>query len=237
MTSPEDGGLKSWAEVPVILMSLMIAALSFVFFGRRVFKRRRYLDIDDMQCEMKTQDFTTSDHDIDAEKNMHRFSMEDVADGDSVDGSTKKKKKKKKKSKMKLNSSSDRTGSTRSIDASNSTQSDSESKSSSVRQLRNSMSSSATHEDLDDGIKTTKKKNKKKLDDSNRSGASNYSGSTNHSHIEEGYYENETEEERRKRRKKEKKARKRAEKEAMLGNDSPPSLDELCLQEIDDGFE
>jgi hypothetical protein len=228
VTSPEDGGLKSWAEVPVILMSLMIVALSFVFFGRRVWKRRRYLDVDDMQCEMKTQDFATSDHDIDAEKNMHRFSMEDVADGDSVDGSIRKKKKR--KNKKKLNSSSDRTGSTRSIDASNSTQSDNESKSSSsVRKLHNSISSSSTREDLDDGIKTTKKKNKKKLDGSNRSGTSDYSRSTNQSHLEESY-ENETEEERRRRRKKEKKARKRAEKEAMLGNDSPPSLDELCFQ-------
>ena len=219
ITNVDEGGLQSWAEVPVILLSLMIAALTFAFFARRIWKRRRYLDIDDMQCEMKTADFATSDHDIGAEKNMHRFSMEDVADDDSVDGSIKKKKKK--KSKRKLNESSDRTSSTRSIDISNSTRSERD----------NSLSSSGTHEDLDQGLNpsVTKKKKNKMLDGSNRSGTSGYSESTSSRGCMEEGYEDETEEERRRRRKKEKKVRKKAEKEAMMND----TLEKMRSQEFD----
>jgi hypothetical protein len=50
MTSLDENGLKPWAKVPVILLSLMIGLLVLLFLGRRLWKRRVYADINDMQC-------------------------------------------------------------------------------------------------------------------------------------------------------------------------------------------
>lgn len=99
--SASEGGLKSWATVPIILLSLMIAALAFVFFGRRLWSRGVHTHFDANDMEMKTKDFNVSDLDIHKEKDAHRSVNfdEDVPSDEPVkDSKSKKKSKKKKKS-------------------------------------------------------------------------------------------------------------------------------------------
>ena len=99
--SVDEGGLKSWATVPVILVSLMIAALTFVFFGRRLWSRRVHTDFDVDDMKMNTKDFNVSDLDIDKEKDAHRsvnFDEDVLSNETDEDIKSKKKSKKKKKS-------------------------------------------------------------------------------------------------------------------------------------------
>ena len=101
MKSVDEGGLKSWATVPVILVSLMIAALMFVFFGRRLWSRRVHTDFDVDDMKMNTKDFNVSDLDIDKEKDAHRsvnFDEDVLSNETDEDIKSKKKSKKKKKS-------------------------------------------------------------------------------------------------------------------------------------------
>ncbi|KAL7510518.1 hypothetical protein ACHAXN_007418 [Cyclotella atomus] len=230
----DEGGLKSWATVPIILISLMIGGLTFVFFGRRLWKRRAYLDGDDMACEMKTSEFnncTLTDEDIVEAKAAHR--LEGIGESDNSFDGSKKAKKKKSKKKLKDNpGSSDRTSSLRSLDL---TDDESSLHKHKIKQNKIDASDSSGQsgssiegslDEIDAALaKISKKHSKKKLlDGSNRSGASDNSGGT--SSLDQDQYQDETAEERRKRRKKEKKAKKKAEMMSAM------SLEELRLQQL-----
>jgi hypothetical protein len=249
----DEGGLKSWATVPIILISLMIGGLTFVFFGRRLWKRRAYLDGDDMACEMKTSEFnncTLTDEDIVEAKAAHR--LEGIGESDNSFDGSKKAKKKKSKKKLKDNpGSSDRTSSLRSLDL---TDDESSLHKHKIKQNKIDASDSSGQsgssiegslDEIDAALaKISKKHSKKKLlDGSNRSGASDNSGGTSKlldgsnrsgasdnsggtSSLDQDQYQDETAEERRKRRKKEKKAKKKAEMMSAM------SLEELRLQQL-----
>lgn len=187
ITVLNEGGLKSWATVPVILLSLMIASLTFAFFGRRLWKRRVYLEVDELR-DMKTAQFkndTMTDEDIAKEKAEQRLATNSEAVGlEDDDRSNSRKKTKKTKHKDRLE------------------------KSENSGRSNTSSNTAASLDEIDAALAKASKKHEIRLDGSNRS---NTSGSTNKT-SDEVEYEDEAEEERRKKRKKEKKARKKAER-------------------------
>jgi hypothetical protein len=232
IVSLDEGGSKNWATVPVILISLMIGALMSIFFGRRLWKRRAYLDVDDMACEMKTSEFgnyTMTDEDIAREKASHRF---DMGESNTVEGDGSTFKKKHSKKKLKDNcGSSDRTSSLRSLDLTDDESSLRKQKKKKNNKIDASDSSGQSGGSIEGSLdeidaalaKVSKKHSRKKLDGSNRSGASSNSGTSS---LDQDKYQYETEEERRKRRKKEKKVKKKAERL------SARSLEELRVEKL-----
>ncbi|KAL7515932.1 hypothetical protein ACHAWX_001001 [Stephanocyclus meneghinianus] len=88
--------MEAWATIPIILISLMIGALVFLFFGRRFWKRHHVVG-PDTKREMRTKDFASSDLDITKEKNsiaMAGLGEETTEEGDCSRTSSEKKKKK-----------------------------------------------------------------------------------------------------------------------------------------------
>ncbi|KAL3793753.1 hypothetical protein HJC23_013315 [Cyclotella cryptica] len=96
------GKLEAWATIPVILISLMIGALVFLFFGRRLWKRHREVG-PDTEREMRTKDFAVSELDMTKEKDGYAMAglvEETTEEGDCSRTSSEKKKKNKKRKKQ-----------------------------------------------------------------------------------------------------------------------------------------
>ena len=110
MTNDDNSdGLKSWAKVSVIILSLMIGVLVLLFFSRRLWKRRRDVDVD--KCEMLTKDFNVSVLDMIKEKDYCRDYVGDVkAEGDKDNSKKKQHEKKIKLDGSERSSSSRRSG-------------------------------------------------------------------------------------------------------------------------------